>query len=435
MKSIDTTTHKRVATRGIAWGSALLAVLGTASILAQGPEEGFVPLFDGQTLDGWVKRGGDAAYRVDNGAIVGECLPSRMNTFLCSEKEFGNFILKLEFKFDVPGNSGVQFRSAARPEGEGRERVYGYQAEMDPNPKGDTARIYDEGRRGHQHGIIWMDTTSDETLAAARATNKPGDWNALEIQCVGPSIRTWLNGVAVANLFDDQSLSGFFGLQVHVGDQGKVRWRNIRVKDLGRSEWTPFFLKGADGKYKLNGAHFVLPNDWSFEHEKGYLKGVHRQDEKRDGLVVSDGSYDNFIARVTYRIFGGNSALYFRAEEVNTPWLLKGFQNEIAGNNKDSALWHTAGDKTPGRGWVAANDELVGKVRKVDDWNTTCTAACGDRIVSILNGFKTVDIVDPLCEKSGKVALQLHGSANVEMWFKDFEILVITREMKALIDR
>ncbi|HOA61740.1 MAG TPA: DUF1080 domain-containing protein, partial [Verrucomicrobiota bacterium] len=226
-----------------------------------------------------------------------------------------------------------------------------------------------------------------------------------------------------------------FGLQVHVGDQGKVRWRNIRVKDLGRSEWTPFFLKGADGKYKLNGAHFVLPNDWSFEHEKGYLKGVHRQDEKRDGLVVSDGSYDNFIARVTYRIFGGNSALYFRAEEVNTPWLLKGFQNEIAGNNKDSALWHTAGDKTPGRGWVAANDELVGKVRKVDDWNTTCTAACGDRIVSILNGFKTVDIVDPLCEKSGKVALQLHGSANVEMWFKDFEILVITREMKALIDR
>lgn len=411
-----------------------LAIAALASARAAETEAGFVPLFDGTTLNGWVKRGGDAAYSVEDGTIVGECLPSKLNTFLCTEKEYGNFILKLEYKFDVPGNSGLQFRSAARPEG-GRQRVYGYQAEIDPNPGGDTARIYDEGRRGHQHGIIWLDTTPEDTLAAARAAHKPGQWNELEVQAVGPSLRTWLNGVAVANVLDDQSLTGFFGLQVHVGKQGKVRWRNIRVKDLGQSAWKPFFLKGPDGKHVLSGAHFVLPDDWSFEHEKGYLKGVHRQDEQRDGLVVSDASYDNFIARVTYRLFGGNSALYFRAEEVNTPWLLKGFQNEIAGNSKDSALWHTAGDKTPGRGWVAQNDELVKKVRRADDWNTTCTAAYGDRIVNILNGFKTVDIIDPLCEKSGKVALQLHGSANVEMWFKDFEILVITSEMKALIDR
>ena len=421
--------------RSILRASALLTLIIGTSAFAQGQEEGFVSLFDGKTLNGWVKRGGDAAYKVDNGTIVGECLPSKLNTFLCSEKEYGDFILKLEFKFDVPGNSGVQFRSAARPHGEGRQSVYGYQAEIDPNPRGDTARVYDEGRRGHKHGIVFLDTTSDETMTAARAAHRSGEWNDLEIQCVGPSIRTWLNGVPVVNLFDDQSFTGFFGLQVHVGDQGKVRWRNIRVKDLGKSEWKPFFVKNNDGKYALSGAHFVLPEDWSFENEKGYLKGVHRQDEKRDGLVVSDDVYENFIARVTYRIFGGNSALYFRAEEVNTPWLLKGFQNEIAGNNKDSALWHTAGDKTPGRGWVAQNDELVGKVRVTDGWNTTCTAACGDRIVNLLNGFKTVDINDPLCEKSGKVALQLHGSANVEMWFKDFEILVITPAMKALIDR
>ena len=366
---------------------------------------------------------------------MGECRPSKLNTFLCSEKEFGDFILKLEFKFDVPGNSGVQFRSAARPHGEGGQSVYGYQAEIDPNPRGDTGRIYDEGRRGHKHDIVFLDTTPNDAMAAARAAHKAGEWNALEIQAIGPSLRTWLNGVPVSNLFDDQSLTGFFGLQVHVGEQGKVRWRNIRVKDLGKSQWKSFFGRGPDGKYALSGAHFVLPDDWTFENEKGYLKGVHRQDEKRDGLVVSDVPYENFIARVTYRLFGGNSALYFRAEEVNTPWLLKGFQNEIAGNDKDSALWHTAGDKTPGRGWVAQNDELVKKVRRTDDWNTTCTAACGDRIVNLLNGFKTIDIIDPLCEKSGKVALQLHGSANVEMWFKDFDILVITPEMKALIDR
>jgi len=151
--------------------------------------------------------------------------------------------------------------------------------------------------------------------------------------------------------------------------------------------------------------------------------------------VVSDRNYSDFIVRVTYQLFGGNSALYFRAEEVNTPWLLKGFQNEIAGNAKDSALWHTAGDKTKGRGWVAQNDEFIAQVRNPKGWNTTCTVAYGDRILSILNGQRTVDILDPLCEKSGKVALQLHGGANGKMWFKDFEILEITPEMRALIDR
>ncbi len=96
---------------------AVVGVGGGFPLSGQEPEDGFVSLFDGRTLGGWVKRGGDAAYSVDNGTIVGECLPSRMNTFLCTEKEYGNFILKLEFKFDVPGNSGVQFRSAARPRG------------------------------------------------------------------------------------------------------------------------------------------------------------------------------------------------------------------------------------------------------------------------------------------------------------------------------
>jgi hypothetical protein len=106
--------------------------------------------------------------------------------------------------------------------------------------------------------------------------------------------------------------------------------------------------------------------------------------------AVAQVGEEGFVA-LTYRFFGGNSALYFRAEEVNTPWLLKGFQNEIGGNNKDSALWHTAGDKTKGRGWVAQNDEFIAKVRNPDGWNTTCTIACGDRIVSILNGQRTVD--------------------------------------------
>ena len=423
--------------RRAVWVGALCAVFAGGAVLAQGTEEGFISLFDGKTLNGWARHGGKSTYGVEDGVIAGHFGDAGRNTFLCSEKAYGDFILRLEFKLEG-GNSGVQFRSAVRPNPDKTETVFGYQAEI-AGDAGVVARIYDEGRRGFKFGRIWLDNTATGTLVTSSAAYKKGDWNKMEIQCVGPSIRTWLNDVPVVNMFDGESLTGFIGLQVHAikDPDGKVcaRWRNIRIKDLGTSQWTPFFVKGADGKYALRDARFVVPEDWNFEHEKGYLRGMHKKSERRDGLVVSDKNYNDFIVRVTYQIFGGNSALYFRAEEVNTPWLLKGFQNEIAGGAKDSALWHTAGDKTKGRGWVAKDDEFITKVRNPTGWNTTCTVAYGDRIVEILNGQRTIDIVDPLCEKSGKVGLQLHGGINAEMWFKDFEILVITPEMKALIDR
>lgn len=414
------------------FGIGTLLLVGS---LTAGVEDGFVSLFDGSNLTGWEPKGGEADFRVEDGAIVGRFKDAKRNTFLCTQKSYGDFILRLEFKFEA-GNSGVQFRSAVRNEGDNAGQVYGYQAEICGAIN--STRIYDEGRRGFKFGRTWLDDTPAETLEQAQKVWRDGAWNQLEIQCVGPSLRTWLNGTAVVNMFDCESLTGFIGLQVHAtkDPDGSVcaRFRNIRIKELGTSAWKPFFVKGADGQYKLEDARYVLPDNWSFR-EDGVLVGTHEKAEKRDGLVVSDKNYYDFAARVSYQLFGGNSALYFRAEEVNTPWLLKGYQNEIAGNEKDSALWHTAGDKTKGRGWVMRNDEFIAQVRNAEGWNTTCTVAYGDRIVEILNGQRTIDFIDPPCEKFGKLGLQLHGNANVTMWFKDFEVLEITPEMKALIDR
>jgi hypothetical protein len=266
-----------------------------------------------------------------------------------------------------------------------------------------------------------------------------GEWNDVEIQCVGPSIKTWLNGHLVVDMFDSFSMKGFFGLQIHAGSSGSVAWRNIRIKDLGESKWEPFFVQGDDGKFQLADAKFVLPEEWSFT-EDGVLHGVHTKSQGKDGLVISTKDYDNFIARVTYRMHGGNSAMYFRAEETEAPWVLRGFQNEIANNGKDSALWHTAGiidgQRIPGRGWVVANEEFAEKVRNKDDqWNTICTAAYGDRLVQTLNGFCTSDIIDEACEKTGKLGLQMHGGTDCEMFFKDFEVMPITEDMAKLIER
>src|SRR5688572_30033086 len=74
-------------------------------------EDDLKPLFNGKTLDGFKQHGGKAKYRVENGEIVGSSVPNTPNSFLCTEKEYGDFILELEFKVDPALNSGVQIRS------------------------------------------------------------------------------------------------------------------------------------------------------------------------------------------------------------------------------------------------------------------------------------------------------------------------------------
>ncbi len=425
--------------------TTIVSVMMGMALAVCAAEPGFVDLFDGKTTKGWKLNGGSAEYSVADGVITGRGVPGTPgNTFLCTEKEYENFIFKVEFKCDG-GNSGVQFRSSTRPAKSLKNGtcVFGYQSEI--RTGGDSCgRIYDEGRRGYKHGIIWLDLTTPEArLAEMQKAFRKGDWNEMTIQCVGPSIKTWVNGKKVADIFDDCQQKGFFGLQIHAQKAGTApgvaHWRNIRIKELPACPpWKSFFVQGADGQWKLDGAHYVIPQDWSFVTEKGetFLRGIHDEKEKKDGLVISDADYDNFMARVTYKLNGGNSALYFRAAEEDIPWVLKGFQNEIAGNNKDSALWHTQGKTTRGRGWVASNDELVAKVRNAKGgWNTVSTIAVGDRIVNRINGFETFDIVDPKCEKTGKLGLQLHGGCKNEMRFMKWEMMPVPAWMLEYINR
>jgi hypothetical protein len=201
-------------------GIALLT--GTPGRAADEDEQGFVPLFDGKTLEGWKKVGGGATYRVEDGQIVGEVGPGS-NTFLRTEKTYGDFILKLDAKLDVPGNSGIQFRSHQRAEENGR--VYGYQCEIDPTDRAWTGGIYDEARRG------WLYDLKDHP--EAQKAFKKADWNHFVIEARGDHLRTWVNGVPVADLHDTMDKDGFLALQVHAGKEGRIRWKDIQIKELG----------------------------------------------------------------------------------------------------------------------------------------------------------------------------------------------------------
>ncbi|MCL4222692.1 MAG: DUF1080 domain-containing protein [Phycisphaerales bacterium] len=187
----------------------------------------FRPIFNGQTLDGWVQRGGRADYRVEDGAIVGETRPNQPNTFLCTEREYADFELDLEFKIDDALNSGVQIRSHSRPDYRDGA-VHGYQVEIDPSNRAYTCGIYEEQGRG------WLDNLDDNV--AARTAYRNGQWNRMRVVAHGHHIRTWINGVPAADLIDDNAASGFIGLQVHgVGDRAdplQVRWRHIMLREL-----------------------------------------------------------------------------------------------------------------------------------------------------------------------------------------------------------
>ncbi len=123
-------------------------------------EEGFRPLFDGKTLAGWTQRGGKAKYSVADGAIVGATVPKTPNSFLCTVKNYGDFILELDFKIDPGLNSGVQIRSESKPDYK-KGVVHGYQVEIGDYTaeRNWTGGIYDESRRGW---LVKLDKKKDE---------------------------------------------------------------------------------------------------------------------------------------------------------------------------------------------------------------------------------------------------------------------------------
>ena len=215
------------------------AVLSFASLLHS--EDAFVPLFDGQTLSGWEQHSGTAQYRVQDGVIVGKTVPNTGNSFLCTAKKYGDFILEVEFKVDPSMNSGIQFRSnyytketeveiAGKKKKFPADRVHGYQFEIDPSARSYTGGVYDEGRRG------WLfDLKNNE---AARKAFKQGEWNQAKIECRGKSIKTFINGIPAADFTDEMTKEGVIALQVHgIGKNteavGKeVMWKNIRIQEI-----------------------------------------------------------------------------------------------------------------------------------------------------------------------------------------------------------
>lgn len=208
----------------MAWIVAIPLANGVAHA-ADTPE--WQSLFDGKSLTGWKQVNGTALYQVVDGAIVGTTREGTPNSFLATEKSYGDFVLEVEAKQTAgPTNSGVQFRSHSKPEVMAG-RVHGPQLDLDPSEREWTGGLYDEAMSGW-----WY----PGTLNPQPGLYKFNEWNRVRIEAVGPTMRTWVNDVLTAYVIDATYRDGFIALQVHSidkpADEGrKIHWRNLRIKE------------------------------------------------------------------------------------------------------------------------------------------------------------------------------------------------------------
>lgn len=379
---------------------------------------GFAELFGGPDLDGWSVKGGAMRFEADEGVVTGTCVEGQPNGFLCTDREFGDFLFTVEFRWQTPGNSGVMFRAATRQRPDGSTLVFGYQCEMDPSDRRWTGGIYGEAMGGWKYPL----TKPDAHRAARAALEDPLAWNRMTIEARGREMRTWINGVPCANLVGDEREAGFIGLQVHSGAEGVVQWRNARLKDLS-TEWVDLFGDGDFSAWsRIDGR--PVGNGWSF------ADGVVRRSAFGAGDIVTRMAFDDFELTFDWKISeSGNSGVKYRTRGS------LGLEYQVLDDERHS----DAAEPTHRSGslydLVAAPDDKP--LNPPGEWNSGRVVALGDRVAHWLNGSKVVDIAigsedwearfgtskyrdnEGFGSWAGPVLLQDHGD---EVWYRNVRI-------------
>ena len=361
------------------------------------------------------------------------------NTFLATEKEYGDFIMEIDIKIESPeGNSGVQTRSHFDANANsGKGLVYGRQVEVDPSSRRWTGGIYDEGRRKWLYPMTLN--------APAQVAFVQNIYNHFRIECIGNEMRTFVNGIPCAYLVDTLDNRGFIGLQVHnvtrAGEENKKIWfRNIRIKTSGL-KFTPFpqgiHVPNTLTPYeKQNGWKLLFDgktsNGWIGAYkntfpEKGWnitngsmnVEGSAGQESTNGGDVVTTAKYSAFDLSFEFKLTpGANSGVkYFVTLSEGNKGSAIGLEYQVLDDSlhPDAKLGRD-GDRTLASVYdLIPSNKPSTSIRPIGVWNIGRIIVYPDnRVEHYLNGVKVLEYV-----RGSKEFRDLVAISKFKVW-KDF---------------
>lgn len=408
---------------------------------ARAVEPGFVSLFDGKTLHGWqlVNKAGEG-YLVEEGMIV---CPADGGGALYTDREYGDFVLRFEFRLDKAGNNGVGIRTPL-----GGDAAY---QGMEIQILDDDDPMYANLLPGQYCGSVYR-------VAAARrgSLKKPGEWNTEEIRAVGRRIQVRINGKLVTDadlnaVHDPETLAEHPGIlrdRGYVAFMGHgpsaVAFRNIRIRDMDKPEKDnappPGFKALFDGRDLRGWKGLVGDPPSRAKMSPAELASAERQATEEalrhwkvmDGVITYDGKnnslctardYGDFELLVDWKIGpGGDSGIYLRGCPQVQIWDRAEGSGGLYNNQKNPSNPTANADRPPG------------------EWNRFRILMVGDKVSVYLNSQLVVHNVtmenywerDKPMYPTGQIELQHHGAP---LYFKSIYIRDIPRQHAQAVAR
>lgn len=388
---------------------ALVAIFFMNLPVSVAGDDGWEMLFNGKDFTGFKQLNGEANYTVEDGMMVGTTKLNTPNSFMATEKTYGDFILEVDLLVDPSMNSGIQIRSLSKQEyNDGR--VHGYQVEIDPAARAWSGGIYDEARRGWLYPL--------DVNQKGRTAFRNGEWNHYRIEAIGNSIRTWINGIPCADLIDDLTSEGFIAFQVHgirrAEQEGKqIKWKNIKIKteNLVQSPWTDIHVVNLIPNYispqeRAQGWQLLFDgkttNGWRGAHKDAFPKSgwevkngeliVLSQggaESQGGGDIVTLDEYSTFEFQADFMLTpGANSGIkYFITEQYSSGKSAIGLEYQVLDDEKHpDAKAGTAGNRTIASLYDMIPAHINKIVKKPGEWNHARIIVSGTRVGEWLKG-------------------------------------------------
>ena len=390
--------------------------------------DGWVLLFDGQTMNGWRDFNGTSLtgpWEVQDGTIWTDGEGDDGNGYIVTDREYANFDLKWEWKIARGGNSGMIYHAVEGPQ---------YKV---PYVTGPEYQIIDDDNWEEVNGYPlepWQRCAVDYAMYVpdfeTRILKPAGQWNQSEIIFDNGHVTYLLNGKVTVE-FDAWTLDWYarkdagkwghapeYGLSrtghICIQDHGYPAWfRNLKIKELPTKPIEKDLFNGKD----LTGWTLYGKDKWYVENGDLVCESADVPDQY--GYLATDEYYDDFDLTVEFKQeANGNSGVFFRST-VTPPDHVNGWQVEVAPKGNDTAGIY----ESYGRGWLVQIPEEKEDILKEGQWNTLRILAQGARIQTWLNGEPMVDITDEKVGLGhGRIALQIHDGGGIKVRWRNLHI-------------